>query len=53
VTAPGKIRRRSPFCLADAGKESRIETSGPQISLSSEAAVTLHMAFRELATNAA
>jgi two-component sensor histidine kinase/PAS domain-containing protein len=47
------IRRTlAPFGSRN-GIGQRIEVAGPSIRLGSEAAVTLHMAFHELATNAA
>jgi two-component sensor histidine kinase len=45
-------RTLAPYSTAT-GDGRRIDVSGPAIRLASEAAVTLHMAFHELATNAA
>jgi PAS domain S-box-containing protein len=44
-------RTLAPYAVI--GDSRRIEVSGPTILVASEAAVTLHMAFHELATNAA
>jgi PAS domain S-box-containing protein len=44
-------RTLAPY-VSRSGPERRIEIAGPPIRLSPDAAVTLHMAFHELATNA-